>query len=87
MSTLTPQETTSYRVLYNWGTSSYEIVEVISYEDKPYRYISADPISTHEDDSSLGEDEDPIVRLRAKLQAMLAACDQPVLKFPEDFAE
>lgn len=70
-----------------WGQSITEICEVWSIDaEGPHAYAPAIvQLATHDDDSSLGEAEKPEDRLRDRLKAMLAACDKPILKFPDDF--
>jgi hypothetical protein len=80
-------ERAEYRIIYNWAKGAHEICEVWSLGDEPpHAYAEVVGVGTHDDDGSLGEDADPVVRLRSRLAEMLTACDKPVLKFPEDFA-
>lgn len=80
------KETSEYRIVYNWGKSTYDICDVWSIDgDKPHAYHEVCDVSTHDDDWSIDDEPTPVGRLRNQLTAMLVACDKPVLRFPEDF--
>jgi hypothetical protein len=81
------KERSEYRLVYNWGQGSTDICEVWSLGNQPpHAYAPPITVGTDDEAASLGEAELAADRLRAKLNEMLAACDKPILRFPEDFA-
>lgn len=75
-----------YRIVYNWGKGAHEVCEIWSVNnEKPHAYAEVPGVGTSDDDPSLGDDPDPVTRVRNLLTDLLTACDKPILKFPEDF--